>query len=239
MRIRDLAYAMPRYGYRRLTVLLRREGWRVNHKRVYRLYRAAGLSVRIKRRKKLASLSREAPSAPTVPNERWSMDFVSDATVDARKFRVLTVVDVCTRECLTLHLGRSLPSSAVTVALDRVLRTRPAPKFIQVDNGSEFACAHFDAWAYAREIHVDFIRPGRPVENGHIESFNGRLRDECLNLHWFEGLDAARKVLHAWRRDYNQTRPHSRLGDFTPTEFAAGFEGSEPRIGRRTTSVSP
>ena len=187
----------------------------------------------------MASLSRQAPVAPTAPNQRWSMDFMRYTTIDGRAFRVLTLVDMCTRECLTLEVSRNFPSPAVTHALDRVLKRRPAPTVIQVDNGTEFSCNHFDAWAYARGIRVDFIRPGKPVDNAHIESFNGRLRDECLNLNWFEALDGARETLQDWRRDYNETRPHSRLGDLAPLAFAARFEGLGPQSERRTGGTNP
>lgn len=228
MELRDLAANRPRYGYRRLTVLLRRQGWHVNHKRVYRLYREDGLQVRIKRRKKLASGSRVTfPGARRV-NERWTMDFVSDALAAGRRIRVLTVLDSFTRECLALRVAPSLPSQAVTDALEEVIAVRGEPQAIQVDNGSEFTSNHFDAWAYLRGVQIDFIRPGKPIDNAFIESFNGRLRDECLNSHWFESLDDARRAIHAWRQDYNERRPHSALGDRSPSEFAAELLGLGP-----------
>jgi putative transposase len=229
MELRDLATRRPRYGYRRLTVLLRRQGWRVNHKRVYRLYREEGLQVRIKRRKKLASASRVVPPSARRVNERWSMDFVSDALSDGRRIRVLTVLDSFTRECLMMKVAPSLPSPAVTDALEQVIAMRGKPQTIQVDNGSEFTSNHFDAWAYLREIRIDFIRPGKPVDNAHIESFNGRLRDECLNSQWFESLDDARRAIHDWRDDYNERRPHSALGDRSPAEFASELLGLGPK----------
>jgi putative transposase len=220
--------ARPRYGYRRLTILLRREGWRVNSKRVYRLYREEGLKVRIKRRKKFASHARVRPPAARRVNERWSMDFVADSLSDGRRIRVLTIIDSFTRECLALKVAKSLPSPSVTETLNRVIMHRGAPRIIQVDNGSEFTSNHFDAWAYLRGIDVDFIRPGKPVDNAHIESFNGRLRDECLNAKWFESLDDARKALQDWLRDYNEVRPHSSLGDMPPSAFAARIQGLQP-----------
>ncbi len=230
MRLRDLALARPRYGYRRLTILLRREGWHVNAKRVYRLYREEGLTVRVKRRRKLASHARARPPAAARVNDRWSLDFVSDSLSDGRKIRVLTVIDCFTRECLALKIARSLPSQAVTEQLDQVIENRGAPNTIQVDNGSEFTSNHFDAWAYLRSIDVDFIRPGKPVDNAHIESFNGRLRDECLNSRWFESVDDARQALQDWRRDYNEVRPHSSLGDLPPAAFAAQIQGVAPEL---------
>ena len=230
MRLRDLALARPRYGYRRLTILLRREGWHVNAKRVYRLYREEGLTVRVKRRKKLASHARVRPPAAAWVNDRWSMDFVSDSLSDGRKIRVLTVIDSFTRECLALKIARSLPSRSVTEELDRVITKRGAPRTIQVDNGSEFTANHFDAWAYFHGIDIDFIRPGKPIDNAHIESFNGRLRDECLNSRWFHSVDDARQTLQDWRRDYNEVRPHSSLGDLPPAAFAAQIQGVAPEL---------
>jgi putative transposase len=230
MRLRELALARPRYGYRRLTILLRREGWHVNSKREYRLYREEGLTVRVKRRKKLASHARVRPPAAARVNDRWSMDFVSDSLSDGRKSRGLTVIDSFTRECLALKVARSLPSRSVTEVLDDVIARRGGPRTIQVDNGSEFTANHFDAWAYFHGIHVDFIRPGKPVDNAHIESFNGRLRDECLNSNWFESVDDARAALQDWRRDYNEVRPHSSLGDVPPAVFAAQIQGIAPEL---------
>jgi len=221
LRLRELAAARPRYGYKRLGILLNREGWGVNHKRVYRLYREEGLGVRVKRRKKLVSRPRVRRPAPSGPNQRWALDFVADRTLDGRAFRVLTVIDVFTRECLALTVDRRLRSPAVTATLNTVIARRGRPRALTVDNGTEFTANHFDAWAYAHGIAVDFIRPGKPVENAFIESFNGRLRDECLNAHWFESLDHARQVIAAWRHDYNAVRPHSRLGGQTPNAFAA------------------
>jgi putative transposase len=156
------------------------------------------------------------------------MDFVADALADGRRIRVLTAIDSFTRECLVMKVAPSLPAAAVTAALEEVIAARGVPQAIQVDNGSEFTSNHFDAWAYLRGIQIDFIRPGKPVENAFIESFNGRLRDECLNSHWFQSLDDARRTIHDWRRDYNERRPHSALGDRSPSEFAAELLGLGP-----------
>jgi putative transposase len=235
MELRDLAANRPRYGYRRLTVLLRRQGWHVNAKRVYRLDREKGLQVRIKRRKKLASRSWVTFPGASRVNERWTMDFVSDALADGGRIRVLTVLDSFTRECLALRVSPSLPAQAVTDALEAVIAVRGEPQAIQVDNGSEFTSNHFDAWAYLRGVRLDFIRPGKPVENAFVESFNGRLRNECLNSHWFESLDDARRAIHDWQRDYNERRPHSALGDRSPSEFAAELLG----LGLETTDNEP
>ena len=220
LRIRELAEARRRFGYRRIHVLLAREGWRVNHKCVFRLYREEGLAVRAKKRKKRGSHLRIVPKAPTAPNQRWSMDFVQDTFENGRVFRALTVVDVFTRESLAIHADVSLSGSKVAQVLDGIAFGRGYPEKITMDNGPEFFSKALDAWAYRQKVKLDFIRPGRPMENGHVESFNGRLRDECLNAELFFNLVDARQKLEAWRRDYNEQRPHSSVGNLTPTEFA-------------------
>jgi putative transposase len=219
-RLRELAAVRVRFGYRRLTVLLRREGWHVNAKRVYRLYGEEGLAVRTQPRKKLASRPRVPLPAATRANERWSMDFVSARLADGRWFRTLTVLDLYTRECLALVPDRSLTGVKVAETLNHVLRQRTAPRSITVDTGSEFVSRAMDLWAYANDVKLEFIRPGKPVENAFIESFNGRLRDECLNSHVFLSVVDARRQLDAWRDDYNRVRPHSSLRDRTPEEWA-------------------
>jgi putative transposase len=229
-RSRELAAVRVRFGYRRLTVLLKREGWRVNAKRVYRLYALEGLEVRTKPRKKLASRVRVPLPAATRPNERWSMDFVRARLADGRWFRTLTVMDLYTRESLTLIADRSLTGVKVAAALSRVLQQRPAPQAITVDNGGEFVNRAMDAWAYAHSVRLDFIRPGKPVENAFIESFIGKLRDECLNSHVFASVAEAQVVLDGWREDYNLLRPHSSLQDRTPAAMGAIWVDSrEPR----------
>lgn len=227
MRLRELAEVRRRFGYRRLHVLLRREGWAVNAKRVYRLYKLEGLAVRTRKRKKRASHLRVMPIAPVAPNERWSMDFVQDSLIDGRRFRVLTVVDVFTRECLAAHADSSLSGHKVAEVLDRIGLERGSPKQITVDNGTEFYSKAMDAWAYRQGVKLDFIRPGKPMENGYIESFNGRLRDELLNAELFSDLLDARQKLEAWRRDYNEHRPHSSIGNLTPIEFATSVRTSK------------
>jgi putative transposase len=229
-RLRELAAVRVRFGYRRLTVLLKRDGWKVNAKRIYRLYDLEGLAVRTKPRKKLASRARVPAAMPTRANERWTMDFVSARTIDGRWFRALTVVDIYTREALALVADRSLTGLKVAAALSRVLQRRPKPEAISVDNGTEFVSKAMDAWAYAHGVRLDFIRPGRPVENAFIESFNGRLRDECLNSHVFGSVAEAQALLDVWRDDYNRVRPHSALQDRTPMEWAQHVtESREPR----------
>lgn len=224
MRLRELAASRVRYGYRRLTVLLRREGRTVNAKRVYRLYREEGLQVRTKKRAKRAAHVRVPLATATRPNQRWSMDFVSDRLVNKCWFRILTVMDQFTKEGLCTHADRQQSGKKVVEQLDRLVAERGAPDSITIDNGSEFAGREMETWAYQNEVKLDFIRPGKPVQNGFIESFNGRLRDECLNVEMFFDLKDAREKLERWRRDYNRNRPHSALGDRTPEEFASTFE---------------
>ena len=220
-RLRELAASRVRYGYRRLTVLLQREGWKVNAKRIYRIYSEEGLTVRTPQRKKLASRTRVPLPAAVRPNQRWSMDFMAARLHDNRLFRILTVVDQYTRECVALIADQRMNGSKVSIALSQAVEEREAtPESITVDNGSEFASKALDAWATQRGVRLNFIRPGRPVENGYIESFNGRLRDECLNVEIFFSLIDSRQKLAAWKDDYNCVRPHSSLADRTPAAFA-------------------
>jgi putative transposase len=225
VRLRELAGSRVRYGYRRLTVLLKREGWEVNAKRIYRLYTEEGLMVRTQKRKERAQRQRVAQGPASRADQRWSMDFVAQRLADGRWIRVLTVVDQYTRECLTLHADTALSGEKVAAELDKILGRRSAPQSITVDNGTEFASKAMDHWAYANGVHLDFIRPGRPAENGYIESFDGRLRDECLNVEVFFTLADARRKLALWFDDYNHHLPHSALADRTPAEFAAACSG--------------
>jgi len=212
-----------RFGYRRLTVLLRRDGGRVNAKRIDRRYTEDGLMVRTKVRLKAARRARVPQAGATAPNQRWSMDFMSARVADGRWFRILTVVDQFPRECLCLVAAQSLTGEKVAAALDPVVRQRGAPRAITGDNGREFASRVMDAWAYHQRIHLDFIRPGKPVENGFIESFNGRVREECLNLEVFFTLEDVREKLARWQEDYNGIRPHSALQDHAPASFATDW----------------
>jgi len=225
MRVKELAYARPRYGYRRLTVLLQRDGWPVNHKRVYRIYGEEGLLVRTKRRKKRAARRRLPLLPATERGERWSIDFVSDQLADGRRFRVLTAIDQVSRECVCLEVAQRLPAEAVTRALDEAMEIYGQPMVITSDNGTEFTSNVFDQWAYRRGIELDFVAPGRPMDNGFIESFNGKLRDECLNMHWFESLAEARRIIERWRVEYNEMRPHSSLGNRAPAVYVAELLG--------------
>ncbi len=230
IRLRELAASRVRFGYRRLTVLLRREGWPVNAKRIYRLYTEEGLIVRTKPRHRAAQRQRLPQIPVSAPNQRWAMDFVHQRLVDGRWFRVLTVLDQCTRECLRLFADSSLSGQKVAAALEPVVQYRGAPQAITVDNGSEFASRALDVWAYQHGVQLDFIRPGKPVENSFIEAFNGRLRDECLNVECFFSLDDARRKLEVWREDYNRVRPHSALQDRTPAEIAATWISRTPGL---------
>ncbi len=217
-RLRELAGERKRFGYRRLHVLLGREGVAVNHKRVERLYRDEGLAVRRRARKRLATVERVPLLLPTGPNEQWSLDFISDALSWGRRIRMLAVVDTVTREALAIEVDTSLPGERVVRVLERLVRERGAPRAIVLDNGPELTGRALDQWAYERGVQLRFIVPGKPMQNAFAESFVGRLRDECLNEHWFTSLSDARRTIETWRRDYNGVRPHSSLGYRTPTE---------------------
>ena len=221
MRIRDLARTRVRYGYFRIYILLRREGWQINHKRVYRLYRDEGLSLRLKRpRRHVTAAHRARQPTAVAPNERWSMDFVSDALFDGRRLRALTVVDAFTREALAIEVDQGIKGEQVVAVVAQLALARGAPNAIRVDNGPEFVSKALDRWAYENGVTLDFSRPGKPTDNALVESFNGRLRDECLNANWFLSLADAKSKIEAWRRQYNESRPHTALGWLTPQEFA-------------------
>jgi putative transposase len=220
-RLRALAHERRRFGYRRLHVLLRREGFVVNHKRLFRLYREERLVVRRRGGRKRALGTRAAMIAPQRPNERWSLDFVSDQFIDGRRMRILAVVDDCTRECLTLAADTSISGQRVARELDRLLAERGRPTTIVSDNGTELTSNAILRWADDHQVGWHYIAPGKPVQNAFIESFNGRLRDELLNETLFRSLPHVRAALEAWRVDYNTERPHSRLGWMTPETYAA------------------
>jgi putative transposase len=219
-RLRALAFERVRWGYRRLHVLLRREGTRVNVKRVYRLYREEGLAVRRRKRKRVA-VPRAPQPAPSRINERWAMDFMSDVLVGGRRFRILNVLERLSREALACEADTSLTARRVIQVLDEIALERGYPIGIVVDNGSEFRSQALDAWAYEHGVTLEFIQPGKPIQNAAVESFNGRMRDELLNQHWWRTLDEAHRAVAAYREDYNRVRPHSALGNRTPEEFAA------------------
>lgn len=221
-RLRELAETRVAYGYRRLHVLLRREGWPVNAKRVYRLYKEEGLAMRKKvPRRRVACVKREVLPTAEKKNQRWSMDFVSDQLFDGRRFRTLTLVDNCTRESLALHAAPRIRGIDVVEVLERVATEHGFPSSIQVDNGPEFISKDVDLWAYWNNVKLDFSRPGKPTDNATIESFNARFRQECLNTHWFLSLSDARDKIEVWRKDYNAVRPHSSLKNLAPEQFAA------------------
>jgi len=218
--LRELAAERPRFGYRRLCVLVRREGVLVNHKRVQRIYREEGLSVRRRKRKRAAGVRAETWLQATQPDQRWSLDFVHDQTHWGRRLRMLTVIDTYTREALAIEVDTSLSGARVARVLERVIGERGAqPEEIVMDNGPELTSRVLDQWAYARGIQLRFIQPGKPTQNSFVESFNGRLRDECLNQHWFLSVADARQIIETWREDYNTIRPHSSLDDMSPVQF--------------------
>jgi putative transposase len=240
-RLVALAREKPRYGYRRLHVLLLRAGTIANHKRVWRVYHEAGLSVKRRKRKRLVRVGRPC-EAVSAPNQEWALDFASDRLATGRSLRVLSVVDAFTRECIALEVDSGFASPRVTRVLDAALARRAWPQRIRCDNGPELTSRHFLAWCIERQIDLRHIQPGRPMQNGHVESFHGKLRDECLNTSWFRNLFDARRRIAAWKREYNQQRPHSSLQYQTPAEFARRVTSpstlSENRSGA-TTSRQP
>jgi len=218
-RLKELAARRMRFGYRRLTAVLVREGMAVNHQRVYRLYREEGLAMRIRQRRRIRWSGLASKPAASRPNEKWSMDFVSDCVSTGRVIRMLTVVDDCTREC-PIEVDTSLGGLRVRRVLDRIASERGLPEAIVLDNGPEFRGRALAAWSEERGVRLEFIQPGKPVQNAYAEGFNGRLRDECLNANWFTSLRDARRKIEDWRLDYNQQRPHSSLNYLPPLEFA-------------------
>lgn len=231
-RIVEIAAARVRYGVNRIHVLLRREGWKDNKKRVHRIYKEEGLNIRSKRprRSKGAAHRMERPEVNTL-HQSWSMDFVADQLFDGRKFRVLTLVDNFSRMCLTTRVGQSIKGIDVARIMDDVKQYYGVvPKRIQVDNGSEFISKDFDRWAYENNVILDFSRPGKPTDNPFIESFNGSFRDECLNVNWFLSLDDAAEKINTWRYEYNEFRPHSSLNNMTPMEYIENRLNTNPEI---------
>ena len=217
--IRMLAQKRRRFGSPRIYLLLRREGLVINHKKVERIYREEGLSLRKRKRKKMAAQIRVILPPAQRPNERWSMDFVSDSLVTGRRFRALTIVDDFSRECPAIEVDTSLGGARVVQVLERLAELRGLPGMITIDNGPEFTGRALDEWAYRRGVKLNFIRPGKPIENAFVESFNGRFRDECLNDNWLMSMKHARKVIEAWRKDYNESRPHGSLEGLSPKEY--------------------
>ena len=219
-----LASEYGRYGYRRITALLRAAGWQVGKDRVQRIWRREGLQVPEKQKPRRRLWFNDGSCVrlrPERANHVWSYDFVSAMTHDGRSIRLLTLIDEYTRECLAIRVGRRLGSSEVIEALADGMLWRGVPENIRSDNGPEFVSKVLDQWAYRNGVKLDFSRPGKPTDNAYVESFNGSLRDECLNVNWFLSLDDARGKIEAWRRHYNESRPHSALGDVPPSEFAS------------------
>jgi len=219
-RLRTFAVARPRFGYRRLGIVLRREFGVLNHKRVYRLYRAEGLAVRRRERKRRLRTAHPHLPVATRARQHWAMDFTHDTLASGRSFRTLNLIDRFTRECLAIEVDTSLPAARVVRVLERVIGVAGKPESIRIDNGPEFVSQLLEGWAAQHQIALDFTTPGKPTENGHIESFNGKFRDECLSQQWFVSLADARRIIEQWRIDYNTVRPHSALGTLTPAAFA-------------------
>jgi putative transposase len=214
-----IAHQRKRFGYRRIHLVLKQKGERVNHKRVYRLYREAGLKV-LKRGGRKKALGQRLP-LPVLerPNTRWSLDFVSDALADGRRIRILTIVDEFTRECLRMVVDTSLGGNRVARELSELVAKRGKPEAIVSDNGTEFTSNAILQWSLETGVKWQYIQPGKPMQNGYIESFNGKLRDECLNEHWFRSLHEARLIIGSWKEDYNNERPHSSLKGLSPQQF--------------------
>ena len=222
-RMRELAGVRVRSGYRQIHIFLRREGWQVNHKRIYRLYTEEGLTLKRRRPKRHRSAAaRIQRPGPAHPNQSWAMDFIHDTLADGRKIRILTAIDVFSRECVALEPAATFRGGDVVGILDAARSERDLPQRIQVDNGTEFTSKALDHWAYWNQVELDFSRPGKPTDNAFIEAFNATLRRECLSQHWFIGLEDARTTLDRWKQDYNNHRPHSSLKNLPPAHFRAG-----------------
>jgi putative transposase len=223
-RIQTLIAAHKSWGYPMIHAILRREGLVQNHKRTWRIYQAQGLTLKLRKRTKRASVLRLELAEPTRPNERWAMDFMSDGLWNGRKFKVLTILDIFTKEGLAIEVDTSINGYRVTRVLDWLILTRGCPAVITTDNGPEFAGIVLDQWAYHHQVRHDFIKPGKPIQNAFIESFNGRLRHECLNQHYFSTLLEAKQIIEGWRLEYNTFRPHGSLNGLTPEAFKRAWE---------------
>jgi putative transposase len=234
-RMREIAETRRRFGAPRLHILLRREGLVINHKRTERVYREERLSLRLRKRNKRPSHSRVPQVGPLWRDEQWSMDFLSDALMDGRRIRILTIVDLWDRNSPALEVDVSLPGQRVVRTLERLRLQGCLPQGLRLDNGPEFTGKELDAWAHTHNVRLDFIRPGKPIDNGHIESFNGKMRDECLNQNVFLSLADARDSLERWRTDYNQSRPHSSLDWMSPEEY---YEHHQPFNPAGTTNLN-
>lgn len=230
-RIKEICQTRVRFGYRRVHVLLRREGWEINAKKTYRIYKELGMQLRNKTPKRRAKAKlRENRKEAVCPNDVWAMDFVHDQLATGRKIRILTVVDTFSRYVPVLDARFSYKGEDVVTTLDRICRKNGYPKTIRVDNGSEFISRDMDLWAYQRNVTLDFSRPGKPTDNAYIEAFNDKFRAECLNAHWFMGIEDTAEKLEAWRRDYNEERPHSAIGNKVPAALMKLPDASSPSV---------
>jgi len=236
-RIQQLAAERRRFGYRRIHVLLRREGIHVNVKRVHRLYCMDGLQVRRRRKRRGVAVERRPLLIPEAPNQVWSIDFVMDALEQGRRLKCLTIVDDFSKEAIDIVVDHGISGQYVTRVLDQAAQFRSLPKVIRTDQGPEFTGRALDQWAYERRIELRLIQAGKPTQNAYVESFNGKFRDECLNEHWFRTLAEARTIVATWRMDYNQARPHSALGYRTPAEFAAVWRDQHAGLGRQLSRI--
>ena len=224
-----LAAQYPRYGYRRIRVFLRREGHGMGRHRAHRLWRLAGLQLPRRRPRRRVAASRPRPLPALGPNQVWAYDFVFDASASGQQIKCLTVIDEFTRECLAIDVAGSIRSARVIEVLARLLTTHGAPRYLRSDNGPEFVSRAILEWLAASGIETAHIDPGKPWQNGTDESFNGKLRDECLSLEWFRSREEARVVIEVWRRHYNHERPHSSLNDLTPIQFKTRYDSTNPR----------
>jgi putative transposase len=217
----EIVAVRVRYGFRRVLVMLHRQGVQIGKTAAYRLYREEQLMLRSKRPKRRRMVvQRHRRYVPQAVNQAWSLDFVADQLTNGQKIRALTIVDVFTREAVAIRVGHRLRGEDVVATLNQVIRERAVPKVLFADNGSEFSGRMLDLWAYHHKVRIDFSRPGKPTDNAFVETFNGSLRDECLNVHWFESLLDAQQKIEAWRQEYNESRPHMALENRTPSDFA-------------------
>jgi putative transposase len=230
--MREIAQSRIQCGYRKILALLNREGWQVGKRLVYRLYREEGLGrrARPKSRRKVSEHRRQKPRAEA-PNHVWGLDFVADQLADGQRFRALTIVDIYTRECLAIEVGQAMKGADVVRVLQKITKQRAIPKVLFCDNGSEFTSQMMDLWAYHNKVKIDFSRPGKPTDDAFVESFNGTLRAECLDAHWFTSLLEASQQIELWRLEYNVSRPHRALGERTPHEFASQIAASHDLTG--------
>lgn len=224
VKLKELAQVRVRWGLPRLFVLIRREGFMDNYKRVRRIYNEAGLQIQKRKKKKIKSHLRLVLPEPERPNHIWSIDFVSATLSDQRRFRCFNIVDDFTRENIAIEVDRSLPSEKLVKIFNQIKLLRGLPQMIICDNGPELISQNLEIWAYQNNVQLKFIEPGKPVQNAYIESFNGKFRDECLNQHWFLNLEEARKEIALWRKDYNENRPHRSLKMKTPNQFAKEYK---------------